>query len=121
LEVIEAWGFQYKTCGFCRVKPTPSGGLRTGCGFHTRSNSDPCLHATSGGTPIRLNADVHQVIMEQAEVIMEQARKHSAKPEEAARRIERLFPGPYLELFARRERAGWQCWGNEIPASVVRR
>jgi N6-adenosine-specific RNA methylase IME4 len=108
LEVIEAWGFEYKTCGFCWVKTTPSGGLATGMGLHTRNNSEPCLVATRGA-PTRLNADVHQVIMEQPG-------EHSKKPEEAARRIERLYPGPYLEMFARRERTGWQCWGNEVPA-----
>ena len=40
--------------------------------------------------------------------------EHSAKPDEVYRRIERLFPGPYLELFARRERDGWTTWGDEI-------
>jgi hypothetical protein len=41
-------------------------------------------------------------------------REHSKKPEEVARRIERLYPGPYLELFARGEaRPNWTVWGNE--------
>ena len=39
---------------------------------------------------------------------------HSAKPEEVRRRIMRLFPGPYLELYARRPVPGWHTWGNEI-------
>jgi N6-adenosine-specific RNA methylase IME4 len=41
--------------------------------------------------------------------------EHSEKPEEVRRRIERLFPGPYLELFARKPVPGWTTWGNEIP------
>ena len=39
---------------------------------------------------------------------------HSEKPEEARARIERLYPGPYLELFARRPVEGWTTWGNEV-------
>jgi N6-adenosine-specific RNA methylase IME4 len=40
--------------------------------------------------------------------------EHSAKPEEVRRRIERLFPGPYLELYGRKLVPGWTVWGNEI-------
>jgi N6-adenosine-specific RNA methylase IME4 len=106
LEAIKAWSFEYKTFGFNWIKQTPSGALSTGLGFHTRNNSEPCLLATRGA-PMRLDAGVH-------EVVLDQRREHSEKPEEVARRIERLYPGPYLELFARRERPGWQCWGNEL-------
>ena len=42
--------------------------------------------------------------------------EHSAKPEEVRRRIERLFPGPYLELYGRKLVPGWDVWGNEILA-----
>ena len=37
-----------------------------------------------------------------------------SQPDEAWQRIERLFAGPYLEMFARRERLGWTTWGNEV-------
>ena len=40
--------------------------------------------------------------------------EHSAKPDKAYERIERLLAGPYLELFARAERTGWTTWGNEL-------
>lgn len=39
---------------------------------------------------------------------------HSAKPEEMQDRVEKLWPGAYLELFARRQRPGWTCWGLEL-------
>jgi N6-adenosine-specific RNA methylase IME4 len=114
LEVIEAWGFGYKTVGFAWVKTTESAdcialngdGLHWGMGYHTRSNVELCLLATRG-SPTRLAADVHQVIISLV-------REHSKKPEEARRRIERLYPGPYLELFARKPRDGWTAWGNEV-------
>jgi len=107
LEVIEACGFDYKTAGFLWVKTNPGievvtltgKGLFTGMGYATRSNSEACL-LTTRGSPLRLSADVHQIVI--APVA-----EHSEKPDEVYRRIERLYPGPYLELFARKERAGW--------------
>ena len=40
--------------------------------------------------------------------------EHSRKPDEVYDRIEQLLEGPYVELFARRERKGWDSWGNEL-------
>ena len=40
--------------------------------------------------------------------------EHSEKPDEAYSRMQRLFAGPYLELFGRKLRPGWTVWGNEI-------
>jgi N6-adenosine-specific RNA methylase IME4 len=115
IEVITAWGFEYKTAAFVWVKTTKDAeaitlrgdGLHWGMDFATRSNTEPCLLATRGH-PLRLAADVHQVILAPVG-------EHSAKPDEAYRRIERLYPGPWLELFARRKREGWTTWGDELP------
>ena len=104
LDVIASWGFQYKTAAFVWVKTTKTAeaitlageGLHWGMGYATRSNSEPCLLATRGA-PLRLAADVHQAIIAPVG-------EHSVKPDEAYRRIERLYPGPYLELFARKPR-----------------
>lgn len=106
LSVIEAWGFQYKTCAFTWVKTTKDGTRpATGMGYWTRANAEICLLATRG-SPKRLNADVQQVIMSPR-------MEHSRKPDEVAERIERLLAGPYVELFARRPREGWETWGNQ--------
>jgi N6-adenosine-specific RNA methylase IME4 len=109
--VIEGWGFTYKTCAFSWMKAdpyrlfadehTPFAGL----GYWTRANTEPCLLATRGN-PKRLRADVRQGIIAPR-------REHSRKPDEIHERIERLVAGPYLELFARGRRVGWDCWGNE--------
>ncbi len=114
IKITEACGFDYKTVGFYWVKTTPNAtlitldgkGLHWGMGYHTRSNVEPCLLATRGSPP-RLAADVHQVVIAPVG-------EHSAKPDEVYRRIERLYPGPRLELFARKPRDGWVTWGNEI-------
>ncbi len=106
LRVIKAWGFEYKTCAFVWVKQTKDGSrFATGMGYWTRANAELCLLATLG-SPQRLNADVHQVIAAPRQ-------EHSRKPDEAIDRIERLVGGPYLELFARRPRDGWDVWGNQ--------
>jgi N6-adenosine-specific RNA methylase IME4 len=107
LEVIAAWGFTYKTEAFTwikvnREKPRKP---RMGLGYWTRANTEPCLLATRG-TPKRLHKDVGQVIAEPI-------REHSRKPDCVHERIERLVPGPYLELFARQSWPGWTMWGNE--------
>jgi N6-adenosine-specific RNA methylase IME4 len=112
--VIEAWGFTYSGLGFDWVKLTAaSGKLHVGCGYSTRSNPEPCLFARRGN-PLRLDAGVHSVIMD-PEVIIAPVGEHSEKPDEAYRRMKRLYGGPYLELFARRERDGWKTWGDELP------
>lgn len=106
LAVIKAWGFEYKTCAFVWVKQTKDEErFATGMGYWTRANAEVCLLATRG-SPARLNADVHQVVMSPR-------MEHSKKPDEVASRIERLVPGPYLEMFARRPRDGWDLWGNQ--------
>ena len=43
---------------------------------------------------------------------------HSAKPDAFLDLVESTFPGPYLELFARRDRLGWDTWGNESLGTV---
>jgi ParB/RepB/Spo0J family partition protein len=107
IEIIQAWGFKPSTAAFLWVKQNPSGeGLHTGNGYYTRSNSEVCLIATKG-SPLRLTTDVHQVVFAPVG-------EHSAKPEEVRRRIERLFPGPNLELYGRKLIPGWTVRGNEI-------
>lgn len=53
------------------------------------------------------------------QVVVAPVGAHSAKPDEVHRRIERLLVGPYLELFARNPRPGWQTWGDELPPAMA--
>lgn len=112
-EVIAGWGFTYKTCAFSWMKANNTqidmlredADAQVGMGYWTRANSEVCLLATRGN-PKRHNADVRQGIIEPR-------RQHSRKPDCVPDRIKRLVPGPYLELFARTTRPGWDCWGNQ--------
>ena len=106
LLLIDAWGFTYKTVGFIWVKTNPkAASLFMGLGYHTRQNAELCLLATRG-KPKRQSARVHQIIMSPR-------REHSRKPDEIYERIEALYPGPYLEIFSRTDREGWDAWGYE--------
>lgn len=107
LELIEKWGFRYKTCAFNWVKRNRvSDGWFWGLGFWTRSNSEVCLLATKGH-PKRVSKSVHQVC--DARV-----REHSRKPDEVRDRIVELMGDlPRIELFARGKVAGWDVWGDE--------
>ncbi len=114
LRNIKAWGFEYKTCGFCWVKANGTQvdlfrediEAHMTLGYWTRSNSEVCLLATKG-KPKRADAGIRQGIIEPR-------REHSRKPDCVYERIERLVAGPYLELFARSTRPGWDSWGNQV-------
>jgi N6-adenosine-specific RNA methylase IME4 len=107
LDLIKAWGFEHKTTAFTWAKQNQSGeGWFMGQGYWTRANPEDCWLATRGH-PKRHHADVRQLITAPVSA-------HSRKPDEVHDRIERLVDGPYLELYARRERPGWMTWGNEL-------
>ena len=110
-EVLEAWGFKYKTVAFTWVKQNrKSDELFTGMGYWTRANAEICLLATRGH-PKRINANVRQVILSHVE-------EHSKKPDEARDRIVKLMGDlPRVELFARQATEGWDVWGNEVEVT----
>lgn len=107
-ELIEAWGFTYKTVGFTWIKQCrKSDKLFLGMGYYTRANAEYCLLATKGRVLARKSHSVPSVIISHI-------REHSRKPDEARERIVELFGDiPRIELFARESMSGWDCWGNE--------
>ena len=106
-EVIESWGFNYKTVAFTWVKKYKNGGNFMGMGRWTRSNAEICLLATKG-KPKRVNAGVRQIIESVPE-------KHSKKPDIVRDKIVELCGDlSRIELFARNESVKWETWGNEV-------
>lgn len=105
--VIESWGFDYSTCGFCWVKRNKQADSPFfGCGAWTRANSELCLIATKGSV-MRLDATISQVIESPIE-------EHSKKPDIVRELITKLVGElPRIELFSRQQVAGWDVWGNE--------
>ena len=112
-QVLEAWGFEYKTTAFVWIKQNRvSDSLFWGMGYWTRANAELCILATKGH-PKRASPGVHQVIMSHIE-------EHSKKPEEARNRIVQLMGDvPRIELFARQSPEGWDVWGNEVECSIT--
>jgi len=113
MQVIEAWGFEYKTVAWVWVKLNKNSmGFFHGLGYYTRANTEPCLLATRGKVPKPKARDVQALICSPI-------REHSRKPDEQYEKIERLYPqGPYLEMFARRTRPAWHVWGNEVVSDI---
>lgn len=101
--VMAAWGFSYRSC-LTWIKP------RLGLGVYLRNQTEHLLLGVRGRAPIQFRA--------QGSWFYAPLQEHSHKPEEQYAIIERCSPGPYLELFARRRRAGWDAWSNEVESNV---
>jgi N6-adenosine-specific RNA methylase IME4 len=104
--VAEAWGF---TVGAVLVWCKPVGRTRLGGIFP--SNVEFCLFGRRGSPP----AATEKALSRWYQWTLG---KHSAKPEAFLDLVEQVSPGPYLELFARRQRLGWDTWGNEALEHV---
>ncbi|MCI8423995.1 MAG: S-adenosylmethionine-binding protein [Lawsonibacter sp.] len=108
LDVMKAWGFQYKTNIIwekVRKDGEPDG---RGVGFYFRNVTEMLLFGIKGSNFRTLSPARTQV-----NLIRSRKREHSRKPDEVIQLIESCSPGPYLELFARGERPGWTLWGNQ--------
>lgn len=110
--IIEKWGFTYKTVAFTWVKRNKiKKSWFWGMVSWTRANAELCLLCTKG-KPERVSASVHSIIESPI-------RKHSQKPDETRDRIITLLGDiPRIELFARKKVEGWDSWGNEIESDV---
>jgi N6-adenosine-specific RNA methylase IME4 len=113
-DVIKAWGFTYKTCGFVWTKTNKkSAGFFMGLGYWTRANAELCLIATKG-SPKRVGKAVRQLVISPLE-------RHSKKPGCVRNRIVELMGDvPRIELFAREKCEGWDAVGNEIDGKDIR-
>ena len=114
LQLIKAWGFTYKTCGFNWIKKNrKADSWFMGLGYWTRSNSEICLLGTKGH-PSRVSRSISQIC--DARIMA-----HSKKPDEIRERIVELCGNlPRIELFARERCEGWVSIGNEIDGKDIR-
>lgn len=116
VDLVEAWGFEYITMAYWH-KATRRGVHTTlwgervykphlGVGYWFRGDTEPIVVAKKPGTPSFRTGE--------RATFVEAVRGHSAKPDQLHHIAEKHFPGPYLELFARRAYPGWTCLGNEL-------
>lgn len=105
IEVVDAWGFEYKTCAVWDKQ-------RLGLGHWFRINHELLLVGVRNGYPTP-DTDARR-----KSIFSEERREHSRKPDKVRRHIERAHPeASKIELFAREGHVGWDVWGNEVPDS----
>ena len=108
LQVMEAWGFEYKTNLIwekTRKDGEPDG---RGVGFYFRNVTEILLFGIKGDKNRPLDPGRSQV-----NLIRAMKKQHSRKPEEFIDLIEKCSNAPYLEVFARGNRDSWDMWGNQ--------
>lgn len=101
--LAQAWGMRVVTDNVFIWQKTDNG---MGMGYWTRKDAETVALLVKG-RPARKSKGVRQLIQAPR-------REHSRKPDEIYERIEALVDGPYLEMFARQRRPGWDAWGNEV-------
>ena len=98
-ELCKGWDFEPKTI-LTWVKP------QIGMGHYFRNNTEHIVFAVRGKQPT-LRRDVQTSFMAPRG-------KHSEKPAAFYDMVESMSPGPYLDVFARKQRFGWDAWGAEV-------
>jgi len=114
LEVMNAWGFKYKTLGFSWLKTNKDGSPFFGIGYYAKSNTEVCLLGVKG--------NAHSLVKSNkvSSVILHPKTKHSTKPAVVREKIVELFGDlPRVELFARERVDGWDAWGNDVASDAI--
>lgn len=108
IELIESWGFKYKTIAFIWKKITNKGNTCATVGAWTMKNCEICILGTKG------NMLKHKKSNNTFQLVEAERTINSKKPNEIRNRIADIFPNiPKLEMFARMRSDGWDAWGNE--------
>lgn len=108
IEVMEEWGFKYKTNIVWHKIRKDGGPDGRGVGFYFRNTTELVLFGVKGTKVRTLRPGRTQV-----NIIRTRKREHSRKPDELYKIIEKCSWGPFLELFARGKRKGWTSWGDQ--------
>lgn len=103
-KVMQEWGFRYVTM-ITWVKD------RQGLGQYFRGLSEHCLFGVKGRLPYKVVGGKRQ---QGLTAFLAPKGRHSQKPEEMRRMIEKVSYPPFIELFARERVEGWDAWGNEV-------
>ena len=113
IEVMESWGFKYKTIAFVWLKKYNTGTRVYNLAPWTLKSTEICILGTKGRMSKYKSRNDIKALVEAERT------KHSKKPQEVMFRIEQLFCGlDKIELFAREKRIGWDVWGNEVKSDI---
>ncbi len=105
LQLLAAWGFEYKSMGAWAKQSSTGAKWAFGPGYVYRSALEPYIVGTRGKPKVRS----HSV----RNLIVAPTREHSRKPDQMHADVEALYDGPRAELFSRQRRPGWDAWGND--------
>lgn len=105
IDMLGAWGFAYKTAGAWAKQSSTGRKWAFGTGYIFRSAAEFYVVGMRGSPRLKSKSVRN--------LIVAPIREHSRKPEQMHEMCERLFEGPYLELFGRQQRPGWTVAGNE--------
>ena len=114
LDVLQAWGFNYKSNIIWHKIRKDGGSDGRGVGFYFRNVTEMILFGVRGKNARTLAPGRRQV-----NLIASRKREHSRKPDELYDVIEACSPGKYLELFARGSRRKWMTWGNQAEGYEI--
>lgn len=115
-QLAEAWGFTPKTIiTWVKVKQDDRATPSMKMGFWYRSATEHVLFATKGKAMRLLGPPVSTAFLHPRPP----QGSHSKKPSRFYKMVAAQSPGPFLELFARRRRKGWDRWGNEVESTVT--
>ena len=103
--VARAWGFKPKTV-LTWVKMKSDGTPSMKQGHYFRGATEHALFAVKGSLRLRAERALPTAYLWPR-------LPHSVKPEQFYALVEEASPPPYLELFARRNRLGWDAWGDQ--------
>lgn len=120
VKLVEKWGFDYIT-GIPWIKTIPSTGeIRCNIGFWTLTTSEYIILARKGKVSPPKKDKKRGLLVGEDRQFYSPINKHSTKPEDIQTWIENRFTGPYLELFARRNRENWTCWGYDTGYALTK-
>ena len=120
IDLVHSWGFEIKNMnGIVWNKLTQNNKPFFGMGFYTRAGSESIVIATKGKFK-PASRSVRAVFHAESQIQFEaKVYAHSSKPAQVRDMIVELCGDlPRLEMFARDQVPGWDCWGNEAPGSI---
>lgn len=107
-EIAELWGFKVKTiCTWVKTHQDDRERVSMKTGYYFRGATEHFLFCVRGSLPLRTRSGMPTAYL------WPRLGRHSQKPEAFYDLVEAVSPRPYLEMFARRNRLGWDTWGNE--------
>jgi len=111
IQLMQSWGFNYKTVAFTWVKTNKNGSYRVNPGYYTASNIELVLIGIKGKNNGLFKPTKTMI----NQIIAEEIREHSRKPDAVYNRINLMYPNlKKISVFARENRHGFDVWGHEV-------